>query len=107
MKHNRAPLSAATQAILKAIRSVPKGKVATYGQVAEIAGLPRQARQVAWALHSCERTVPWHRIVGAGGKILLPAEAGLEQRLRLKQEGVNFRGDRVALQDFQYRAAKL
>jgi methylated-DNA-protein-cysteine methyltransferase related protein len=73
---------------------VPYGKVATYGQIAQLAGFPGAARQVAWALHN-STGLPWHRIVGAGGKISLSGEAGFEQRMRLQGEGVEFRGLRV------------
>lgn len=81
--------------ILQAVARIPRGKVATYGDVAYIAGYPGSARQVVWALHSSSRGLPWHRVVGAGGKILLPAEGGMEQRFRLKAEGVQFSGLRV------------
>ena len=57
------------------IRTIPKGKVATYGDVAKAAGFPGCARQVVWALHE-SRGLPWHRVLGAGGKILLPGENG-------------------------------
>jgi methylated-DNA-protein-cysteine methyltransferase related protein len=77
-----------------AIRRIPKGKVATYGEVAKAAGFDGAARQVVWALQTAER-LPWHRVVGAAGKILLPAEKGLEQRFRLAAEKVPFRGSRV------------
>jgi alkylated DNA nucleotide flippase Atl1 len=51
---------------------------------------------VVWALHSGSANgLPWHRVVGAGGRILLPGESGLEQRFRLQAEGVEFRGNRV------------
>ncbi len=80
--------------ILAQVRRVPRGKVATYGDIAYAAGYPGAARQVAWALHSSSG-VPWHRIVGADGKILLPAEAGFEQRMRLQAEGVQFHGLRI------------
>jgi methylated-DNA-protein-cysteine methyltransferase related protein len=79
-----------------AVRRIPKGKVATYGQVAEAAGFPGTARQVAWALRNASG-LPWHRVVGAGGKILLAGEPGAEQRMRLAAEGVGFHGDRVRL----------
>jgi methylated-DNA-protein-cysteine methyltransferase-like protein len=59
----------------------------TYGEVAEAAGFPGAARQVVWALKAADRGLPWHRVVGAGLKIRLPGEAGLEQRLRLESEG--------------------
>ena len=84
------------------IRKIPKGKVSTYGEVAKAAGFPGRARQVVWALHR-SRGLPWHRVVGAGGKILLPGEQGLEQRLRLETEGVAFRNGRVFLEEHRYR----
>ncbi len=80
--------------MLRQVRRIPKGKVATYGDVAYAAGFPGSARQVAWALHQ-SRGVPWQRVVGAGGKILLGGEAGFEQRMRLEAEGVRFHGLRI------------
>jgi len=84
------------------VRKIPKGKVSTYGDVARAAGYPGRARQVVWALQRA-RGLPWHRVVGAGGKILLPGESGLEQRLRLETEGVKFRGGRVWMEKHQYK----
>jgi methylated-DNA-protein-cysteine methyltransferase-like protein len=93
--------------MLATVRRIPKGKVATYGEVAEASGHPGAARQVVWALRagskSRNKPVPWHRVLGAGGKIRLPGEAGLEQRLRLRSEGVEFRGDRVDLARCGYK----
>jgi methylated-DNA-protein-cysteine methyltransferase-like protein len=83
------------------IRKIPKGKVATYGDVAKAAGFPGSARQVVWALRG-GRALPWHRVLGAGGKISLPGESGMEQRLRLETEGVAFRGGRVWMDKHQY-----
>ena len=80
--------------ILRVVARIPRGKVATYGDVAYMAGYPGSARQVVWALHSA-KGVPWHRVVGAGGTILLSAENGMEQRFRLEAEGVRFSGMRV------------
>jgi methylated-DNA-protein-cysteine methyltransferase-like protein len=77
------------------VRRIPKGKVATYGAIAKAAGFPGASRQVVWALRAAKGPLPWHRVVGAGGKILLPGEAGQEQRLRLANEGVKFIGNRV------------
>ncbi len=80
------------------IRRIPRGKVATYGQVAEAAGFPGCARQAVWALQDSEKHgLPWHRVLAAGGRIRLPGEAGLEQRMRLRNEGVTFKGARVDL----------
>ena len=83
------------------IRKIPKGKVATYGDVARAAGFPGRARQVVWALRNA-RGLPWHRVLGAGGKIMLPGESGLEQRLRLETEGVTFRSGRVWMEKHQH-----
>jgi methylated-DNA-protein-cysteine methyltransferase-like protein len=80
--------------MLRQVRRIPRGKVATYGDVASAAGFPGSARQVAWALHQSSG-LPWHRVVGSGGKILLAGEAGFEQRMRLEGEGVRFHGLRI------------
>jgi methylated-DNA-protein-cysteine methyltransferase related protein len=80
--------------IKRVIAQVPRGKVATYGQVAKLAGYPGAARQVAWALHN-STGLPWHRIVGAGGKISLTGNPGFEQRMRLQMEGIQFNGLRI------------
>ncbi len=81
--------------MLRQVRRVPRGKVATYGDIAYAAGYPGAARQVAWALHAESAGLPWHRIVGAGGTILLTGEHGFEQRLHLQAEGVGFVGLKV------------
>lgn len=78
------------------IGRVPRGKVITYGQVAEAAGFPQAARVAVWALHRFDE-LPWHRVVAAGGRIALQGEEGREQRLRLEVEGVSFRGGRVRM----------
>ena len=87
--------------ILRQVRKIPKGKVATYGDVAYAAGFPGAARQVVWALHSSSG-VPWQRVVGAGGKILLPGENGFEQRMRLEAEGVKFHGLRIDMKSHHH-----
>lgn len=78
-----------TQDVLTIIRSLPAGRVMTYGQVARLAGHPRSARQVARILHSMSKTerLPWHRVLAAGGKLSLEGD---EQRLALEAEGVEF-----------------
>jgi methylated-DNA-protein-cysteine methyltransferase related protein len=86
------------------IRLIPKGKVSSYGEVARAAGFPGRARQVVWALRNA-RGIPWHRVVGAGGKIMLPGENGLEQRLRLETEGIMFRAGRVWMEEHQFQFA--
>jgi methylated-DNA-protein-cysteine methyltransferase-like protein len=81
--------------MLRQVSKVPRGKVATYGDIAYAAGYSGAARQVAWALHAESAGLPWHRIVGAGGRILLPGEHGFEQRMHLQAEGVSFLGLKV------------
>ncbi|HXS93450.1 MAG TPA: MGMT family protein [Candidatus Limnocylindrales bacterium] len=101
----RAPKSAQRDAAFrKTIRSIPKGKVATYAQVAAAAGYPMYHRHVANLLHrEPTGSLPWQRVVGAGGEIKLKYEAGLEQRTRLEMEGVRFRGKRVDMAEHQHR----
>jgi methylated-DNA-protein-cysteine methyltransferase-like protein len=88
------------------IRKIPRGKVSTYGAVAKAAGFPGAARQVVWALRGTNGRLPWHRVLGAGGKILLPGSAGTDQLLRLQAEGVAFRGGKVRLDlhEFKFRS---
>lgn len=88
--------------IKKVIAKVPRGKVATYGEIAKLAGYPGAARQVVWALRASSG-LPWHRIVGAKGKISLTGEAGFEQRMRLEMEGVRFNGLRIVMEEFEWR----
>ncbi|HLK68589.1 MAG TPA: MGMT family protein [Bryobacteraceae bacterium] len=100
----RAPKSESRDAAFrKAIRQIPRGKVATYGQVAAAAGYPLYHRHVAQFLHRCGNTVPWQRVVGSGGAIKLKYEAALEQRMRLEMEGVKFRGKCVDMAEHQHR----
>ena len=94
------PFSAAAR---EWIAAIPLGKVATYGQIAHLAGKPWGARQVAWILHaqSDKYRLPWQRVIGANGRISLPPGRGFaEQRRLLRQEGVavdaNGRVDLVA-----------
>ena len=91
------------QEIQRTVSKISRGKVATYGSVARAAGYPGTARQVAWALRAPDaKRLPWHRVLGADGKILLQGEAGLHQRILLKLEGVPFRGDRVDIKRSEF-----
>jgi methylated-DNA-protein-cysteine methyltransferase-like protein len=77
--------------IYTVVRRIPTGRVASYGQVARVAGLGG-ARQVGYALHALPRgsTVPWHRVLNAEGRISLRDHHALTQRLLLEREGVRF-----------------
>lgn len=80
--------------IYAVVRRIPRGRVATYGQVAELAGLAGHARQVGYALHALPAgtAVPWHRVLNARGSLSPRHEPGAEltQRLLLEREGVRF-----------------
>ncbi|MEO7142155.1 MAG: MGMT family protein [Bryobacteraceae bacterium] len=92
------------QAMRAQVRKIPRGKVATYGEVARAAGFPGASRQAAWALRNAGAAgIPWHRVVGAGGRILLTGESALEQRLRLENEGVGFKGARIDMAANEFR----
>ncbi|MBI9101985.1 MAG: MGMT family protein [Spirochaetales bacterium] len=91
--------------VTEIIASIPAGKVATYGQIAILAGNPRAGRQVARFLHSMSKKydLPWQRVVNARGSISLPAPFGDHQRALLEEEGVVFdlKG-RIDLKRFQF-----
>jgi len=95
-----------TRDVKKAIRSIPCGRVATYGQIAALAGRERAARGVAWILHSSSETagLPWHRVIGAAGRISLARGRGFaEQKARLIGEGVAVGlGGRVDLKRYRW-----
>ncbi len=94
--------------IYAAVRQVPPGRVATYGRIAELAGLPGHARQVGYALHALKPNsgVPWHRIINAQGKISLGSRMGgaIIQREILEEEGIEFdhRG-RIDLKEYGWK----
>ena len=93
----------------RVIRKIPRGQVATYGQIARLAGLPGHARQVGYALHAlrASTTVPWQRVINAAGRISLrPVTGGLSQRMLLEREGVEFVGDRVPLARYGWKPGR-
>jgi methylated-DNA-protein-cysteine methyltransferase related protein len=93
--------------IRKAVCRIPKGKVSTYGEVARAAGHPGTARQVAWALYNASTLgLPWQRVLGSGGRILLPGEEGLHQRMLLELEGAAFIGERVDMRRCEFQFGK-
>lgn len=94
------------QRIHRVVERIPKGRVATYGQIARLAGLPGQARLIGYAMHALPTgsKVPWQRVVNAKGEISIPGENGTWQRRLLEREGVRFdaRG-RIPLATYQWR----
>ena len=90
--------------IWRVVASIPRGTVATYGQVAALADLPRGARRVGRTLAAlpADSRLPWHRVVNAAGRVSLPGDAGRRQRARLRAEGVVFNDGRIALTRFRW-----
>ncbi len=89
----------ALEAIWHVVCAIPRGQASTYGAVARAAGLPGRARQAGFALKMApkEMNLPWHRVVGAGGRIVFPksSHAHREQARRLRAEGVEVKNGRV------------
>ena len=96
--------------IYAVVAAIPKGRVATYGQVAALAGLPGRARLVGYALSVlADRSIPWFRVVNASGEISHRSGgcSEEEQRLRLESEGVVFDRNRIDLGRYLWRPATL
>lgn len=93
--------------IWSVIEKIPKGHVATYGQIAELAGLPRQARLVGYALHAAPdgMKLPWHRVINSRGQISFPPRTRLhrEQRRRLAKEGVSIENRTIDLAKYRWK----
>jgi methylated-DNA-protein-cysteine methyltransferase related protein len=94
--------------IYAAVSRIPRGRVATYGQIAEVAGLPRQARLVGYALNVLppDTPVPWYRVVNAQGKISVRSgELGAEdlQAHLLRREGVRFAAGVISLRRYRWQ----
>jgi len=95
--------------ILNIVKDIPEGKVATYGQIAALAGMPRRARLVGQVLAKLDDSdpVPWHRVVNAKGMISQRSRLdGCEeyQRILLEEEGLTFdQGNCISLQTFQWQ----
>lgn len=96
-------------AVYAAVRRIPRGRVMTYAGIAARLDVPHGARAVGWALRALAparaAAIPWHRVVGFGGRISPRDGAGMaEQRQRLLREGVRFRGERVDMERHALRA---
>jgi len=93
-----------TAEVIRLIKSIPRGKVATYGQIACLAGFCPSVRRVVWILHSCSdrEGLPWHRVLNRWGAISLKRRAGYEkQKAMLKKEGIVFdERDRIDLERY-------
>jgi methylated-DNA-protein-cysteine methyltransferase-like protein len=99
-----------TREVKAVIRRIPRGRVATYGQIAALAGRDRAARGVAWILHSSSASagLPWHRVIGGAGRISLPRGRGFEeQKGRLIAEGIAVGpGGRIDLKRYRWEPSR-
>lgn len=106
MKGNEYAMNPFTIKAIQVIKSIPAGKVMTYGQVAALAGSPNGARQIARLLHSMssKHDLPWHRIINIKGEIVLQdEESRLIQQTLLSKEGVLVdQGGKIDLNKFRY-----
>lgn len=90
--------------VIALIKAIPKGKVATYGLIAKLAGRPNGSRAVGWLLHSCTKShkLPWQRVIKSDGQLSFPvsSEAYRRQESLLQKEGVVIRNHRVDLKKY-------
>ncbi len=95
-----------TERVIHIIQRIPAGKVMTYGQIGQLAGSPRGARQVVRILHSSSKKhgLPWHRVINAKGEIGIKAEGAAEhQKVMLESEGITFTGrNTIDLEAYRY-----
>lgn len=102
-----APISEFTQKVMQQIYLIPAGKVATYKQIAELAGKPQASRGVSWILHSCSTIykLPWHRVLNSQGKISFDRTTHnyRKQKSLLKKEGVVFDGEQLNMAKYQWK----
>lgn len=95
--------------IYQVVALIPRGKVATYGQIAALAGFPRHARLVGYALNrqlAPDSELPWHRVINAQGRLSLhklDMNAENLQRFKLEQEGIQFVNDRIDLKQYRWQ----
>ena len=93
--------------IYSALATIPSGRVATYGQIGMLAGLPRSGRLVGRTLKNLpnDSTLPWHRVINASGKISLPrdSERFKRQKSRLQEEGLVVVDNRISLTQYQWQ----
>jgi methylated-DNA-protein-cysteine methyltransferase related protein len=91
--------------IWKTVRRVPYGRVATYGQIARVAGMEDHARLVGYALHAIPKgiEIPWHRVINSAGRISLAGPPARRQKKLLELEGIQFQASgKINLKVYQW-----
>ncbi len=94
--------------IYRTVKRIPRGRVVTYGQLAKFLRVPGGARTVGFAMAGCPsgHGIPWHRVVGAGGRLLPREPYASKQRMLLETEGTTFAGMKVDLAAHQWQRPK-
>jgi methylated-DNA-protein-cysteine methyltransferase related protein len=94
--------------VYRLVKKIPRGRVTTYGELAMALRLPGGARAVGYAMAACPngRGIPWHRVIGAGGKVRMPEPHASLQRRLLETEGVESDGHSFNLKKFGWSPAK-
>ena len=99
-----ATLTPFSEKVISLIKSIPKGKVATYGLIAKLAGNPKGSRGVGWILHSCTKShkLPWQRVIKSDGRLPFPVTSNTNslQVNLLEKEGVFILNNRVNLKNY-------
>ena len=99
-------ISPFSKRVIKIIQKIPVGRVATYGQIASLAGNNKAARQISRILHSSsgKYDLPWHRVINSQGRISLRSGDGFEmQKAILESEGIQVIEDKIDLAKFQWK----
>jgi len=94
--------------VYQLVKKIPRGRVTTYGELAGRLRIPGGARVVGYAMAACPsgRGIPWHRVVGAGGRLIIREPYGSLQRKLLESEGVRIEGARVDMRTYALAPAK-
>jgi methylated-DNA-protein-cysteine methyltransferase-like protein len=96
------------QKVYQLVKHIPRGRVVTYGQLAKMLRLPGGARTAGFAIAACPsgKGIPWHRVVGAGGRLLTQEPVASLQRRLLESEGARVEGRGVDLERHQWHPGK-
>jgi methylated-DNA-protein-cysteine methyltransferase-like protein len=94
--------------VYRLVKRIPRGHVTTYGEIAKSLRLPGGARAAGYAMAACPsgRGIPWHRVVGAGGRLLIAEPRASLQRRLLETEGVKVSGRRIDMRRYTWSSAK-
>jgi methylated-DNA-protein-cysteine methyltransferase-like protein len=96
------------QPVYRLVKTIPRGRVATYGEIAKALRLPGGARVAGYAMAACpgEQGIPWHRVVGSGGRLLISEPHASLQRRLLASEGVTIEGRTIDMKRFRHSFSK-